>query len=290
MIFDMKQILIKVILPKYDKYLELISSFEISFHNSIFLSFLPKEEQLLSIFFDYMNTFIVEPKYYRRLTYFGRQCDPRVRPQFDDSVTDDCIIDCYEKRFIDEYNCIGFERTFSFIRWKKDLIENNKKFCNQSLIPHVLILNSIILKCIKECQFDCELGLYKISQFYDYNSGFGDNIIPIKIIPRSNLIVQYEEQYVMDGWELIYQLGGVVGMWVGWSAISIASFFNNIFIFANNIKYKLKLLFKFINYYFHKIKTITIKISILFKIYFRAFFRKLKIFFITLKNQIVMSL
>ena len=25
----------------------------------------------------------------------------------------------------------------------------------------------------------------------------------------------------MDGWELIYQLGGVVGMWAGWSVISI---------------------------------------------------------------------
>ena len=52
-------------------------------------------------------------------------------------------------------------------------------------------------------------------------------------------IVQYEEQYVMDSWELIYQLGGVVGMWKGWSALSVISILNNLFFITFLIKYKL---------------------------------------------------
>ena len=281
---DLKQILIKVILPNYDKYPDYGNSFHILIYNSIFTNYSPNDREWLSIYLNYMNTFIVEPTYYRRLTHFGQQCNPRVRPLFDDSLTDDCIIDCFQKRTFDKYNCIPFKRIEGFIRWKKDLIENNKILCNQSYSKEI-ILTTVISKCINECQFDCELGLYKFTKFYNYNPIYGNNIIPIKIIPRSNLIVQYEEVYVMDGWELIYQLGGVVGMWVGWSALSIAGFMNNIFVVPNNIKYKLKLLLNYFKYYFHKIKNITIKICILFNIYFLEFNGKFKIFFLTLIYQ-----
>ena len=268
-LFDLKLIFIKIILPNHYKYF----GADILFYNTIFTAYLPNELEWLSLYLNYMNTFIVEPTYYRRLTYFGRQCDPRVKTMFDDSLTDDCIIDCFQKRNIKEYNCIPFKRNFGFIRWKKDLIEKHKILCNQSFNQEI---DKFIYECINECQFDCELGLYKITKFHNHNSNYGDNITPIKIIPRSNFIVQYEEVYIMDSWELIYQVGGGVGMWVGWSAVSIVSFLNNIFVVANNIKYnyKLKLLFKFFKYYFHKIKTITIQICILLNIYFRAFYRR----------------
>ena len=183
-----------------------------------------------------MNTFIVEPTYYRRLTHFGRQCDPRVRPLFDDSLTDDCIMDCVRKQSIDKYNCIEFKRSFGFIRWKRDIIEDKHIICNYS---NEEINNTIIYDCINKCQFDCELGLYKLTHLHNFNhhyDNFLNNYIIITIIPKSNLIVRYEEKYVMDGWELIYQLGGVVGMWIGWSAVSIGSITNKIYFITKIIK------------------------------------------------------
>ena len=217
--FNLKQISIKVIQMKNYEKLDFGATLFIYFYHSIFLSYLPNEMEFLSINMNSMNTFIVEPTYYRRLTYFGRQCDPKVRPLFDDSLTDDCIIDCFQKRSIDAFNCIPFKKFFGFIRWK-DIMKNNYILCNQSFNEEIII-DTFIYKCIHDCEFDCELGLYRITPFYDYNPLSGDNNNQIKIIPRSNLIVQYEEQYVMDGWEFIYQLGGVVCMWVGWSVISI---------------------------------------------------------------------
>ena len=268
--FKLKQISIKIILENYDKYEDFRTSFFIYFYNSIFLSYLPNEIQSKSIYLSNMNTFIVEPIYLKRLTHFRRQCDPRVKPLFDDSLTDDCIMDCVRKRSIDEYNCIPFKKSFGFIRWKRDILENHYILCNQSYNKEIII-DTFIHKCINKCQLDCELGLYKITQFYDYNYNSIQNIIPIKIIPRSNLIVQYEEQYVMDGWELIYQLGGVVGMWVGWSALSISSIMTKLFVITNISKY-----------YFLKIKSISYKTYILVKIHYRSLSQKLKTFLFTL--------
>ena len=272
----LKQISIKIIIQKYDKSFDFKTSFFIHFYNSIFHDYLPNEFNSLTIHSNYMNNFIVEPNYYRRLTHFGQQCDLRVRPLFDDSLTDDCIINCFQKRSIDEYNCILFEKAFGFIRWEKNIIDNNHNLCNQSYNQEIII-NTFIDKCIDECQFDCELGLYKITKFIDHYTLSGDNYIPIKIIPRSNLIVQYEEQYVMDGWELIYQLGGVVGMWKGWSALSVISILNNLFIITNIMKYKLKLLLNISKNLIDKLKIISN-----LKIYFRTFCRKMKIFFLKL--------
>ena len=48
-----------------------------------------------------------------------------------------------------------------------------------------------------------------------------DNDIHIRIIPKLKFNVNYQQIYVMYGWELIYQLGGVVGMWAGWSVITV---------------------------------------------------------------------
>ena len=111
-------------------------------------------------------------------------------------------------------------------------MENNHILCDQSYSKEIEIY-TFIFECINECRFNCEFGLYKIKPFYDFNPIYRNNDINVKIIPRSNILVHYEEQYVMDGWELIYQLGGVVGMWKGWSALSITSILK--YLFGNNI-------------------------------------------------------
>ena len=129
--FKLKQISIKIILQEYDNYIDFKTTFSIYFHNSIFLSYLPNANYSISIHSNYMNNFINESTYYRRLTHFGKQCDPRHKSLFDDSLTDDCIIDCFQKRSFDAFNCFPLRKLFGFIRWKKDIMENNYILCNQ---------------------------------------------------------------------------------------------------------------------------------------------------------------
>ena len=102
-LYKLKHISIKIILENYDKYIDFTNRFNIHFYNSIFLSYLPNEGLSIAINSKHMNTFIVEPTYYRRLTHFGQQCDPRDKSLFDDSLTDDCIMDCFPEAI---YRCI----------------------------------------------------------------------------------------------------------------------------------------------------------------------------------------
>ena len=136
---ELKQISIKIFLQKYDKYTDFKTSFSIYFHNSIFLSYLPNEQHFITVYSYNINNFIVEPTYYRRLTHFGRQCDPRDKSLFDDSLTDDCIMNCFRKRSINNFNCIPFRKNFGFIRWKRDIMENNSILCNQSYNENIYI-------------------------------------------------------------------------------------------------------------------------------------------------------
>ena len=210
--------------PKnYETYLY-NARFTMFFHNSFFMSYLPNYFDHIPIYSQTLNYIIVEPNYYRRLTHFGRKCDPRVKSLFDDSLTDDCIMDCVRKRSIDAFNCFPFSYHLGFIRWKNNIIEE-KHICNRTEISNIqqYTLDKYIYECIKECQFDCELILSKVTPSYKNDILSNHSYIQVDIIPKSNLIVQYEEKYTMDGWELIYQLGGVIGMWFGWSAISVSN-------------------------------------------------------------------
>ena len=120
-ILNFKKIFIKVIKPKYKTYFNIQDSIDITFQNSIFANSLPYDIHIIPPHFNYNKStnIIVEITHYRRLTHFGRQCNPRVRPLFDDSITDDCILDCFQKRSIDRINCIPYSYDFGFTRLKR---------------------------------------------------------------------------------------------------------------------------------------------------------------------------
>ena len=180
-------------------------------------------DYLLTNYRQAMNTFTVKPTYYRRLTHFGQQCNSRVRPLFDDSITDDCILDCLWKKSIHAFNCTLYSYYSGSIRWEKDIMESKPKFCDYtkiSWIMHTKIVN-YNRACFYQCLSDCEVILMKITPIYDFHKDYHieqDKFMSITIIPKSQLIVKYEEKYVMDGWELIYQLGGMFGN-VGWDGL-----------------------------------------------------------------------
>ena len=212
-----ESILIKIHSIEFETYINKNINSIIMFYNSIFMTLLPNDFHYIDVNHDKTNNIIVEPTYYQRLTHFGRQCDPRVRPLFDDSLTDDSIMDCIRKRSITAFNCIAFDTDFSVFRLERDVIANKQINCKNILINNETA-KTLILNCIDDCKFDCELRLVKVKRFYDK---IFDNDINIRIIPKLKFNVNYQQIYVMDGWELIYQLGGVVGMWAGWSVITV---------------------------------------------------------------------
>ena len=181
---NIKNILIKINSINYNTYVNKNVKPVFMFYNSIFMNLLPNDIHYIDVHHDKINNFIVEPIYYRRLTHFGRQCDPRYKSLFDDSLTDDCILDCIQKRSIDEFNCIAFDIEFSVFRLERDVIANNQINC-KNILDNNETSKIIIQKCMDECEFDCELRLLKVKQFFDKRDKLSDNDIHIRIIPKS---------------------------------------------------------------------------------------------------------
>ena len=82
---------------------------------------------------------------------------------------------------------------------------------------------------MKNSSFLCENKLLEISNNHKYNSK--KVLYEINIIPKYNLIIEYNYKNKMDLNDLVYNCGGIIGMWFGWSALSITSLFLSIYCF-----------------------------------------------------------
>jgi len=99
--------------------------------------------------------------------------------------------------------------------------------------------------CKTKCLADCCLRYYDFKgQFVGYNPETVINLIP-KVIP----LIEYSETIKTDLDNLIYNFGGLLGLWFGFSGISISDltliclqFMKNSLIFVQFLK---NLLLKF---------------------------------------------
>ena len=131
-----------------------------------------------------------------------------------------CLFDmCYER-----YKCL-LKKHFEFIISFNYLLESkNTKICtnadnnfSDSYFRNYYIFKEICKKkCIKECN-----QMYfsiKAKTNYIYNS------TQINIIPISSHHFRYEETIICDFNELIYKLGGIIGLWFGLYSVSFVYF------------------------------------------------------------------
>ena len=49
----------------------------------------------------------------------------------------------------------------------------------------------------------------------------------IEILPKTTPIMHVKTTYKIDFWAFIYNFGGIVGLYFGWSAISFSTLFTN---------------------------------------------------------------
>ena len=180
-------------------------------------SLLAKEKSHVPVAgFQYLSS---EQRVIRRL----RSSDGRLCSQShtnDDFEMDFCQINCITNEKYRLLGCVPIDGDTPVI------IRNNNyskpRLCSDNnLMPNITISHRVRSKCQKSCPPKCQTifnNVYERKKF-KYND---KRVIIFEI--RSQ--VTYIERYRMDIWELIYQLGGVVGVWFGWSALSI-SFLKN---------------------------------------------------------------
>ena len=91
------------------------------------------------------------------------------------------------------------------------------------------ILNSIDKFCFKPyLETDCKITIYKVINDKILMRNYYKNDSrrwKINIFSKSSLIIEYQQKYRMDWLELLYNFGGTIALWFGWSALSITSIF-----------------------------------------------------------------
>ena len=156
----------------------------------------------------------------------GKHCDQSIG-----NKVDNCYIHCLRKRVNDTYGCL-------FVTLEEHIIlQGDEHYSQYDLCPYNInksqhhIYQAMRNECIELCPDNC---LFVYSNVYKTKI-MKNKDKSTKMIYRVTSHVSYIEKYRMDYWELIYQLGGIVGVWFGWSALSVTSI-------AQHIKPFIKLL------------------------------------------------
>ena len=131
-------------------------------------------------------------------------------------------------------DCMNFHQNQSsgcipplYIRIERDFKRFGYELCNNEILldyqarkPYMkMYFNLLAQKCHDTFQDNCEdlsIELHQYSARYTVN-----NTTSVNIIPKYTINFNYQEQLITDFMDLFYNLGGIVGMWVGWSVTSI---------------------------------------------------------------------
>ena len=164
-----------------------------------------------------INNFFIESNNYRRITLEnGAKCRNRESVLFSDFTFDYLLIDCYLKAINSTLKCLQKQNELFLV--EPDSYKININFCPD----HIQLYANTTIKIFDECydtlRPDCEMQLFNVHNTV-LNIETKDST-EINIIPVNTIMTQYTEKYRMSFNDLIYEIGGIIGVWFGWSLIT----------------------------------------------------------------------
>ena len=138
------------------------------------------------------------------------------------------------------FGCLPAIDVFSWIRTERDLNHFKYTVCPKFDV-NLQFINDISF-CAKINEHLCEKLLFKVfNNHRSYDKPFSTQI---NIIPKNNLITEYKNVYRMDFMDWVYNFGGIIGMWFGWSALSIPTALFTIYFYSWKFLFNLNRYFK----------------------------------------------
>ena len=145
---------------------------------------------------------------------------------------DQCYLDCVNHIYNDTYGCIPIVNIDnSWIRLERDLNYFGFKYC-EKMLKFKIFSKSFHTKCMQQCPSPCTIPMFKVNHYVKDNS---ENQTILNLIPKYNIEVSFIESYKMSFYDLMYELGGIVGLWLGLSFLSLLDLFFIIMRFINKI-------------------------------------------------------
>ena len=187
----------------------------------------------------YKNNYLVyENSVYRKLSENGgKRCNDREFGLFSDFSLDNKFLDCIHSKSNQSFDCLPIN-VVNWFRIERDIQQMGYKLCPRDRDINETIFFKIVRNCIDSEPIDCKLRLF--DSYFTTERKPGQNIFikniserlskktTLNIIPKRNLIPRFNEKYRMNLFDLFYNIGCIIGMWIGWSVVSIPTALPNI--------------------------------------------------------------
>ena len=154
----------------------------------------------------------------RRKSY--KLCNESKLGLFSNSMIDGMTIDSINQEFNQTFGCLPAFKSNLFVRFERDLNHFKYTVCPKSVKIDGKLRIKTLTKYYHQNKPFCEIILFTV---YNNLRPNDKNITVINIIPKNNLISEFKQNYKMDFNDWVYNCGGIIGLWFGWSAMSITA-------------------------------------------------------------------
>jgi hypothetical protein len=184
----------------------LVNLMNLNTNYSTHYSFLPNKNFKTKVTF---SSFLTQ-----KLSSFERKCvSEEDANNFDEQYFEFCHYECYFKETNQTFGCFPFIETTVII--ERDIKRNGYKFCNDSVKPY-----SKSIEIMNKCQTKCKPKCRSINfEFKHQVLKHISNETILEFIPKKTPSITYIETLKTDLDRLIYNCGGVFGLWFGLTPI-----------------------------------------------------------------------
>jgi hypothetical protein len=147
-------------------------------------------------------------------------CQNKMDGIFGNSSRDNSIISCFLENLNKTHSCLPLISSQLFVRIEYDLKIIGYKFCSTEITGNLSQIGTIFTKCYESFDPECNVELFETKVKSTQFKGKLNKTI-LNIIPQAWVKPQYSESLKTDLNELIYNCGGIIGLWSGLSAVSL---------------------------------------------------------------------
>ena len=169
----------------------------------------------------HINNLVLNQKFASRFSKKNEICIDRKQGEIIETEKDELILDCLNQNLNQTFGCLPVFGVSSWIRLERDLNQFQYEICPKNITNDPSLVNSTLHTCSAKINPFCETQLFEVFNNYkEYNKPFSTKI---NIIPKNNLMPEFKQKYRMNFMDWIYNCGGIIGLWFGWSALSVAA-------------------------------------------------------------------
>ena len=187
------------------------------------IKYLPNFEFRQSLSLLKTNYFIYESNSVNRLEDFDHKpCIETNIGIFNNDSMDECLMDCVNQIYFQTYGCIPYLNIDNtWIRLDRNLnYDFSKIFCKDRLnLNRNLESKPLYENCMQQCPSSCNIPFFKVNHYAKDNP---EEETVLNIIPKYINQFSYTESHRMSLNDLMYELGGIIGLWLGLSVMSIS--------------------------------------------------------------------